>query len=84
MSRYKITSIEKVTPPYDATSKRWYKFIIENEFNTITNMRTGSRKEILQFARESVKRLNEKYLTHIDFKVHRPVNENSMANYDLT
>lgn len=83
MSRYKITSIKKVAPPQDVTSKNWYKFIIENEFNTIINIRSGSQKEIMQFARESVKRLNEKYLTHINFKIHKPVIEISSANYHL-
>ena len=81
MARYKIKSIEKVTPPEGATSLRWYKFIIENDKNTITNLRAGSEKEIRQFASESVKRLNEKYLTHINFKIHKPVQENNMVSY---
>ena len=84
MSRYKITSMEKINPPQDATLQNWYKFIIENKLNTITSMRSGSQKEVLQFARESVKRLNEKYLTHIDFKMQRPVNDINMSNYNLT
>ena len=46
MARYKIKSIEKVTPPEGATSLRWYNFIIENDKNTITNLRAGSEKEI--------------------------------------
>lgn len=83
MSRYKITSMEKVAPPQGVTSKSWYKFIIENEFNAIINISSGSQKEIMHFARESVKRLNEKYLTHINFKTHRPVNEIISANYHL-
>lgn len=83
MSLYKITSMEKVAPPQDFTSKNWYKFIIENEFNTIINIRSGSQKEIRQFARQSVKRLNEKYLTHINFKIHRPVIDISSAYYHL-
>ena len=83
MSRYKITSMEKVAPPQNVTSKNWYKFIIENEFNTIINIRSGSQKEILQFSRESIKRLNEKYLTHINFKMHRPVNEICSTSYHL-
>jgi len=81
MARYKLKSIEKVTAPKRATSLRWYKFIIANNNNTITNLRAGSEKEIRKFAYESVKRLNEKYLTHIDFKIHKPVYEINFASH---
>jgi len=81
MARYKVKSIEKVESPEGSTNSRWYKFIIENDKNTITNLRAGSREEIRNFASEAVKRLNEKYLTHIKFKVHKPVYENTMSSY---
>ena len=81
MARYKIKSIEKVNPPKGATSKRWYKFIIENDKNTMINLRSGSEKEIRKIASEAVKRLNEKYLTHINFKFHKPANEISISSY---
>ncbi len=81
MSRYKLKSIEKVTPPDGVENLRWYKFIIANDKNTITNLRAGSEKEIRKFASESVKRLNEKYLTHIDFKIHKPVYEINFASH---
>ena len=81
MSKYKIKSIEKVNPPEGVSFKRWYKFIIGNDINTIVNLRSGTEKEIRNFALESVKRLNEKYLTHIKFKAHKPVNDLSLTNY---
>ena len=81
MSRYKIKSIEKVESPKDSTKSRWYKFIIENDKNTIVNLRSGSREDVKKFASESVKRLNEKYLTHIKFKVHKPVYENTISSH---
>ena len=68
MSNYKIKSIEKIEAPDGATYKRWYKFIIANSYNTITNIRCGSEKEIRQYASQTVKRLNEKYLTNCKVK----------------
>ncbi len=81
MARYKIKSIEKVESPDGSTIGKWYKFIIENDKNTIVNLRSGSREEVIRFAAESVKRLNEKYLTHIQFKVHKPVYENTISSH---
>lgn len=75
MARYKVISIEKVTPPDGAEEMKWYKFIIENDKNTIINLRAGSKKDVQNFAAESVKRLNEKYFTHVYFKTHKPVYE---------
>ena len=81
MTRYKIKSIEKVIPPEGATELNWYKFIIENDKNTITNLRSGSKKEVKNFATESIKRLNEKYFTNVYFKKHKPVYEMEHANH---
>lgn len=75
MARYKIDSIEQVTSPEGTTDSIWFKFIIQNDKNIITNFRSGSKKEVREFAKESVKRLNEKYFTHVHFKKHKPVYE---------
>ena len=81
MSRYKIKSIEQVTPPIGATDNHWYKYVIANDLNTITSLRSGSKKEVQKIAADSIKRLNEKYLTHINFKIHKPVNEVNFSAY---
>lgn len=75
MTRYRIDSIEQVTSPKGTTESIWFKFIIQNDKNIITNFRSGSKKEVREFAKESVKRLNEKYFTHVHFKTHKPVYE---------
>ena len=75
MARYKIKSIEKTFPPEGAIELSWYKFIIENDKNSITNFRSGSKKEVQIFATESINRLNEKYFTNVFFKQHKPVYE---------
>lgn len=81
MSRYKLKSIEKIVPPEGTTHKRWYKFIIANSYNTITNIRCGSEKEVRRFAVDAIKRLNDKYLTNCKVKVfNRPANEVSISS----
>ena len=81
MALYKIKCIDKVTPPEGTVELRWYKFVLENDKNTITNFRAGSKKEVVSFALESVKRLNEKYFTHVQFKQPKPVFEMEQTNY---
>ena len=82
MSRYKILSIEKITPPAGAANKRWYKYIIANNYNTITSISSGSEKEIRKFALESAKRLNDKYLTRCKAKSYsKPVYEATFSTY---
>ena len=75
MAHYKVKSIEKIDPPEGAENMKWYKFIIENDKNSIINLRAGTKKDVHDFATESVKRLNEKYFTHVHFKSHKPVYE---------
>lgn len=81
MSRYNITSIERITPPAGAIDKHWYQYVIENNYNTITSKRSGSEREIRKFATETIQRLNEKYLTRCKVKnYNRTVNEISFSN----
>jgi len=82
MARYTIKSITKVTPPEGSSELNWYKFIIENDKNTITSLRAGSKKEVNDFAIESIKRLNEKYFTDVHFKIHKPVNESISVQFN--
>lgn len=82
MSCYKIINIQKVNPPEGATTQRWYQYIIANDVNTITSFRSGSEKETRKIATESVKRLNEKYLTHHKIKnYNKPVYENTSSTF---
>jgi len=76
MSRYKILSIEKIASPAGATNKHWYKYIIANNYNTITSISSGSEKEIQKIASTAAKRLNDKYLTRCKAKSYsKPVYE---------
>ena len=80
MSRYALKHIEKVAAPEGGSFNNWYKFIIANNYNTITNIRCGSEKEIRQYAKQTIKRLNEKYLTHYEAKTfNRTVNETAIS-----
>ncbi|MDH5600027.1 MAG: hypothetical protein OEY78_01860 [Gammaproteobacteria bacterium] len=80
MSRYTLKCFEKIEAPDGSGNLHWYKFIIENSYNTITNIRCGSEKEIRQFAKQTIKRLNEKYLTSCKVKVfNRMANESGIS-----
>ena len=80
MSRYKLKNIEKIEAPEGSTYKRWYKFVIANSYNTITNTRSGSEKEIRQHAKKAIQRLNEKYLTNCKVKAfNRMANESGIS-----
>ena len=82
MSIYKLKSITKISPPEGVMSKRWYQYIIENDLNTITSIRSGSEKEVRDIAVDSVKRLNEKYSTRGKIKhYNNPVYENPFTSY---
>jgi len=82
MARYTIKSITKVAPPEGSSELNWYKFIIENDKNTITSLRAGSKREVNDFAIESINRLNEKYFTDVHFKIHKPVNESISVQFN--
>ena len=83
MSRYKVKYIEKVEPPAGATTKRWYRFLIANDMNSISGLRSGSEKEVRKIVADSVKKLNDKYLTKYKIRsFNKPVNEASFTgNY---
>lgn len=82
MAKYKIISFEKAEPPQGAGDKNWYQYVIQNDLNTITSFRSGSKSEVRQFAIEATKRLNEKYACGYKVKSYnRPVNENTFAIY---
>ena len=81
MARYQVKSIHKEDSPVGERKINGYKFIIENDKNSITNWRAGSKKDVLNFAHESVERLNEKYFTHVHFKAHKPVYEMDSTIY---
>lgn len=77
MGKYKITSIEKAESPQGSENNSWYQYVIQNEFNLITSLRAGTKKEVHQFAVEAIKRLNDIYSSHNKVtNYNRPVNEN--------
>ena len=82
MARYKIISLEQAEPPTSAENKNWYQYVIENDLNTITSLRSGSKSEVRQFAIEVTRRLNEKYSSAYKVKSYnRAVNETTSALY---
>lgn len=80
MSRYTLINIEKIEAPEGSTFNNWYKFIIANSYNSITNIRCGTENEIREHAKLTINRLNAKYLTNCKVKAfNRSVNESGMS-----
>lgn len=80
MSRYEIKSLERVNAPYGLQGESWYQFVIENDINSITGFRRGKKKDVFKVVTDSVRRLNETYLTNFKMKhFNKPVNEISYS-----
>lgn len=82
MAKYKIISLEQAEPPQGAGDKDWYQYVIQNDLNTITSLRSGSKSEVRQFAIEASRRLNEKYASAYNGKSYsRSVNETTFTAF---
>jgi hypothetical protein len=74
---YKIKSIEIANDVDMGTSQIWYRYVIANEFNTITCLRSGSKTEVLRYARLCTMLLNKKYKSG-KVKVYKPMNHDAL------
>lgn len=70
---YKIKSIEHAIEMSSGEGESWYRYVIDNDFNTITCVRNGTKTEVQKHARACVSLLNEKYV-HGKIKSYKPVN----------
>jgi len=61
MKKYTLYALNKIPAPEGAQSKRWYSYIISNGITVINGQRSGTEKEVLEFARNCTKKLNQKY-----------------------
>ena len=61
MQKYKLCELNKISAPEGAQSKRWYHYVISNGNNVINGRRSGTEKEVYNFARSCIKQLNQKY-----------------------
>lgn len=70
---YKVKSIEHASELGSGSDETWYRYVINNDFNTITCVRSGTRTEVQKHARSCVSLLNEKYIQG-KIKTYKPVN----------
>jgi archaellum component FlaC len=61
MPNYRIAEFRKVPAPNNVDNYKWFYYVISNEVNCITGYREGNKKEVEQYLRETVSRLNNKY-----------------------
>ena len=70
---YKIKSVEIANDINMEPGQTWYRYIIGNEFNTITGLRPGSKSEVLRHARICTMLLNKRYKSG-KVKIYKPIN----------
>ena len=58
---YTVKSIEYADDINHESSESWYRYIISNEYNTITGVRSGTKSEVQKHARLCTILLNDKY-----------------------
>ena len=75
---YKIKSIECAEDIKLDASSSWYRYVICNENNTITGVRSGTKSEVQKHARLCAILLNTKYKKG-KTKLYKPVQLNSPA-----
>jgi len=64
MLDYDIVAVEEAVAPAGIADGKWHRYIIANRINSITGYRSGSRREVTEYARACVGRLNAKLSPH--------------------
>jgi hypothetical protein len=59
--RYALARVEKTDAPDGGTSK-WYRYVLDNGRSTITGLRSGSVKEVTEYANQYAEQLNARSL----------------------
>jgi len=58
---YEVRTIETTNPLNTESRHPWFRYVINNELNTITGYRSGRKEEVRRFARDCAAYLNWKY-----------------------
>jgi hypothetical protein len=59
-SQFTLVSIEKTDPPSGCDGDKWYRYVIERGISTIVGNRSGTLKQVTNYAREYTAELNER------------------------
>ena len=59
-SQFTLVSIEKTDPPQGCDGDKWYRYVIERGISTIVGNRSGTLKQVTNYAREYTAELNER------------------------
>ena len=57
---FRVTSIQKCSPPDGRRSGQWHRYTVENQLTTIQGYAKGSKTEVQRHANEYVAHLNLK------------------------
>ena len=61
MPKYRITELQRVSSPLDTDDYNWFYYIISNGINHISGYREGDKREVEQYLKETLIRLNNKF-----------------------
>lgn len=59
---FELVTLEKTTPPAAQKGGNWYRYIIANRITSVSGTRRGSHREVSQFVRGCIQRLNSRHL----------------------
>lgn len=62
MPKYRIIELQKSPSPVNTQQDNWFYYVISNQINTITGYREGSKKEVELYIKETISRLNQKFI----------------------
>ena len=57
---YSVVEVEKTDSPIADDSETWYRYVVNDGNSTITGMRSGTKKQVSEYAKKFAKDLNER------------------------
>lgn len=61
MLEYRLKELKQSASPVESQAEKWFYYVISNDRNIISGYREGSRKEVAQYLKDTLTRLNSKF-----------------------
>ena len=62
MPKYRVIELQKSQSPVSTQLDNWFYYVISNEANTIYGYHEGNKNEVEQYLKETLARLNQKFM----------------------
>lgn len=70
MLKYQLLELKKSLSPINNIDNNWFYYQISNQMNVISGYRQGSKKDVEQYLKETLARLNTKYQLPVHSYMH--------------